>query len=212
MIQSIPYNMISSDIFTPDNLRDLIPKLALKTSQLPDHDLTHYHIRPAYVNDTLSVVIDIPLINRDKSATLFQVTKYPLFINGTKYVSSCAPEFVAIYDHTSNFNLLSREEYLACSSPRGRCLVTLPRLSDSTDSCIARAFFSFHNAYVHQAPIIRSNSVANVNFADDSATFTRASTANKIRSNAGAGKNVGFIDVHEHDEPPTKRQVPPFKL
>jgi hypothetical protein len=74
---------------------------------------------------------------------------------------------------------------------------------------------SYHragDASVHQAPIIRSNSVANVNFAADSATFTRASTANKIRSTAGAGKNVGFIDVHEHDEPPAKRQVPPFKL
>jgi hypothetical protein len=138
--------MISSDVFSTRYLADTSSKLALTTNQHLDTDMTHYSVRPTYVDGNLAVLIELPLLNDDKMATLFQITKYPQFINGTKYISTCPTEFVAIYDDSSDYNLLTREELTSCSTPRQRCQISHPKFSRATDSCVARSFFGLHDS------------------------------------------------------------------
>jgi hypothetical protein len=89
------------------------------------------------------VQIIIPLLDSSKEATLFAINKYPAFKDNVKYISNCPTEFIAIYDHSNDFNILNRDEYIACMQTNTRCVASLPKMASSSTDCAAQSFF--HN-------------------------------------------------------------------
>ena len=152
VIQSVQYGMATSDIFSRADLNDIAHKLALTSTQRLDTDPTHFAVYPVFQNGKLAVRIELPLLDTTKQATLFTIDKYPAFSNGQKYHSTCPTEFFAVYDHSDDFHVLNRDEYLACMQPNQRCLASQPKMSSATNHCAARSFFSYKDPASQHVP------------------------------------------------------------
>ena len=141
-IQAINYGMITSEILSSLEITNIANEVALTTSQSLSTTPAEYLVKPVIFNSQLAVQIEIPLLDAAKSATIFQVIKYPSFAESKKYVPDCDTTFLAIYDNSNSYNELTTAEHSDCQEKHKRCVTTSPKLSSSVDHCAARQFFN----------------------------------------------------------------------
>jgi len=140
-IQAIHYGMITSEILSSGDIATVAKEVALTTSQTMSTTPSEYKVKPVLIENRLAVQIEIPLLDDSKTATLFQIIKYPTFAQGKKYIPDCDATFLAIYDNSNSYNELTTAEYADCSAKHKRCTATGPKMTSTVDHCAARQFF-----------------------------------------------------------------------
>ena len=110
-IQAIHYRMITDQLLSASDIEEISRQVSLTSSQTMSTTPAQFIIKPVYISNALAVQIEIPLVDNAKQATLFQVYKFPSFQDGRKLVPNCGDQYIAVYDNSNSYNILSPAEY-----------------------------------------------------------------------------------------------------
>ena len=142
ILNNILYGRYSPLILSPEEIHQLQETMADKTAQHLSLKIMDYEIKPTLVNGQLAVDITIPLIDKTREATIFQIINIPTFQDGLKLTLDCDHEYVALYESSNSYNTLSKEEIATCLNEHSHCNAASPRFDNAIDNCAARQFHS----------------------------------------------------------------------
>ena len=151
-IQSVQYNMVTSQLITGAQLHQINQAVLSQTGHKISFDKSSYHVKPVLVDNRLSVQISIPLLDKSKEVRLYEIQKFPFFSNGMKYQPVCDTKYLAIYEHDSAYNILTADEYNVCRSKIEFCTAKRPKYLSQIPNCASSQFFNRpgHADMVHE--------------------------------------------------------------
>jgi len=143
-ITALQYDMVTPDLLSQTEVAKMAKDIREKDHVEIDPQLSNYHVQPVIINGTLAIEINIPVLEREKQATLFSIHAYPTFSdNKTKVIPDCDVEHIAVYRHSSDYTVPTAVEAEQCVDNRGKCSVKSPRLLSTIDNCAAKEFFGY---------------------------------------------------------------------
>ena len=141
-IQAVQYNMVTQELINSNQLTQINGAVLSQTGSKISMDKSLFQVRPVLSNDRLSVQISIPLADREKEVRLYEVHPFPFFASGVKYHPICNTMYLAIFEHSSAYNLLTSDEYHVCRSQMNFCQAKTPKYLSQIPNCATSQFFN----------------------------------------------------------------------
>ena len=152
IVQALSYGQVTSEILSTRDIKFLERKLNIGGDTSLSYKPQDLIVRPVIYANTLSIQVDIPVIQHSKQATLFEVRPYPVFYNNIKYIVDCPIRHFAVYEHSSHFQTLTDDEYNSCLNINRPCLSRTPRVSSIYGNCASNQFFDINDSYLKHVP------------------------------------------------------------
>jgi len=139
--------------FTQTELIKLISETHLKTRHTIDSDINHVRTTAIVINNTLSFIIEIPLLDDDKFFNFYSVKAVPIFYKNTTLYPDIKTNNIAISANGNKYVVLDQTELDRCMDTPSICnshspiqpfsnqaLCVVTTYSSNSPTCLLKAF------------------------------------------------------------------------
>ena len=152
-IQLVLNRLVSGNIISPQDFDRIKASMPNHIEGVLSTNFRRYKIRPTFYKQRLSFKITIPINQPSKRAHILHPIPFPIYQNNTKFVPECRTDFLAVFQRTRQFSILTPEEWFNCQNNPLLCDVAGPRFDANVRQCAATHFFN-QKVIDEYAPVI----------------------------------------------------------
>ena len=145
-------------LLTPNELDTLSKTMLQRQAKQISLDYSSFEIKITRTRTDYFALIQIPILDEQDLATVYQVVSLPSFHEGKQYYQRSSHDYVSVYQFRPFFIPMDLTEIQKCLS-KGVCSPTSPLVHKDTKFCVLGSFFKNQEG----CPFFKSNS--NVPFA-----------------------------------------------